>query len=143
MNQPSGAGIQIRRSMQRRLLRVLVVDDNESVRRSICQLLTSQADIEVICEAVDGDDALEKAREHVPDLVLLDITMPTTNGLEAARVLKREFPSMHILIVSQHDSRGFQWAALAAGASGYVVKSNAAQDLVPEVRRIQSLRISA
>jgi DNA-binding NarL/FixJ family response regulator len=141
MNQPSGAGIQIRRSMQRRLLRVLVVDDNESVRRSICQLLTSQADIEVICEAVD--DALEKAREHVPDLVLLDITMPTTNGLEAARVLKREFPSMHILIVSQHDSRGFQWAALAAGASGYVVKSNAAQDLVPEVRRIQSLRISA
>jgi DNA-binding NarL/FixJ family response regulator len=129
--------------MQRRLLRVLVVDDNESVRRSICQLLTSQADIEVICEAVDGDDALEKAREHVPDLVLLDITMPTTNGLEAARVLKREFPSMHILIVSQHDSRGFQWAALAAGASGYVVKSNAAQDLVPEVRRIQSLRISA
>jgi DNA-binding NarL/FixJ family response regulator len=143
MNQPSRAGIQIRRSMQGRLLRVLVVDDNESVLRSICQLLTSQSDIEVICEAVDGDDALEKAREHFPDLVLLDITMPTTNGLEVARILKREFPSMHILIVSQHDSRGFQWAALAAGASGYVVKSNAAQDLIPEVRRIQSLRISA
>lgn len=72
--------------MQGRPLRVLVVDDNEIVRRSICQLLTSQADIEVICEAVDGNDALEKAREHVPELVLLDITMPTMNGLEAARI---------------------------------------------------------
>jgi len=129
--------------MERRPLRVLVVDDNESVRRSICQLLHSQTDIEVICQAVDGADAIHQARQHHPELVLLDITMPTMNGLDAARILKREFPSMHVLIVSQHDSRGFQWAALAAGASGYVVKSNAAQDLLPEVRRIQNLRISA
>ncbi|MFL6304802.1 MAG: response regulator transcription factor [Candidatus Sulfotelmatobacter sp.] len=129
--------------MERRPLRVLVVDDNESVRRSICQILDSQTDIEVICQAVDGADALNQARQHHPDLVLLDITMPTMNGLDAARILKREFPAMHVVIVSQHDSRGFQWAALAAGASGYVVKSNAAQDLLPEVRRIQNLRMSA
>lgn len=129
--------------MERPPLRVLVVDDNESVRRSICQILHSQTDIAVICQAVDGADALNQARQHHPDLVLLDITMPTMNGLDAARILKREFPSMHVLIVSQHDSRGFQWAALAAGASGYVVKSNAAQDLLPEVRRIQGLRMSA
>lgn len=129
--------------MERRPLRVLVVDDNESVRRSICQILDSQTDIEVICQAVDGADALNQARQHHPDLVLLDITMPTMNGLDAARILKREFPAMHVVIVSQHDSRGFQWAALAAGASGYVVKSNAAQDLLPEVRRIQNLRLSA
>jgi len=129
--------------MERRPLRVLVVDDNESVRRSICQILHPQTDIEVICQAVDGVDAIQQARQHHPDLVLLDITMPTMNGLDAARILKREFPSMHVVIVSQHDSRGFQWAALAAGATGYVVKSNAAQDLLPEVRRIQNLRISA
>ena len=129
--------------MERRPLRVLVVDDNESVRRSICQILDSQTDIEVICQAVDGADALNQARQHHPDLVLLDITMPTMNGLDAARILKREFPAMHVVIVSQHDSRGFQWAALAAGASGYVVKSNAAQDLLPEVRHIQNLRMSA
>jgi DNA-binding NarL/FixJ family response regulator len=129
--------------MEQPPLRVLLVDDNESVRRSICQILQSQADIEVTCQAADGADALNQARQHHPDLVLLDITMPTMNGLDAARILKREFPSMHVLIVSQHDSRGFQWAALAAGASGYVVKSNAAQDLLPEVRRIQGLRMSA
>ena len=129
--------------MEQPPLRVLLVDDNESVRRSICQILQSQADIEVICQAADGADALNQARQHHPDLVLLDITMPTMNGLDAARILKREFPSMHVLIVSQHDSRGFQWAALAAGASGYIVKSNAAQDLLPEIRRIQGLRMSA
>jgi DNA-binding NarL/FixJ family response regulator len=129
--------------MNRGPLRVLVVDDNESIRRGICQVLQSQADIEVICEAVDGVDAVAKAREHLPDVVLLDITMPNMNGLEVAQVLKQEIPSIQIIIVSQHDSRGFKWAALAAGVSGYVVKSNAARDLIPELRRIQATRLSA
>lgn len=115
---------------------MLVVDDNESVRRSICQLLLTEGDIEVVCEAVDGDDAVSKAREHLPDVVLLDLTMPSMSGLEAAHIFKQEFPSMHVLVVSQHDSRGFQWAALAAGVSGYVVKSNVARDLIPELRRV-------
>ena len=116
---------------------MLVVDDNESVRRTICQLLQTQVDIEIACEAVNGADAVAKAREHLPDVVLLDVTMPTMNGLEATHILKQEFPLMPIVILSQHDSRGFQWAALAAGVSGYVVKSNAARDLIPELRKIQ------
>lgn len=124
-------------------LRVLVVDDNESVRRSICQILRSQADIEVVCEAVDGNDAVQKVSEHQPDVVLLDITMPTMNGLEAAEVLRQKFPSVQVLIVSQHDARGFQWGALAAGVSGYVIKSNVGKDLIPELRKIQALRTSA
>jgi len=76
-------------------------------------------------------------------VVLLDVTMPIMNGLEATSVLRQEFPLMHIVIVSQHDSRGFQWAALAAGVSGYVVKSNAARELIPELRRIQRTQLSA
>lgn len=126
--------------MRGRTLRVLVVDDNESVRRSICQILRTQADFEVVCEAVDGADALAKVREHRPDVMLLDITMPTMNGLEAAEIMKQEFPSVEVVVVSQHESRGFQWAALAAGVSGYVVKSNVGRDLIPELRRIQYLR---
>jgi len=129
--------------MAGRTLRVLVVDDNESVRRSISQILRSQADIEVVCEAVDGADALRKIREHEPDVVLLDITMPNMNGLEVAETVKTEFSSVQVLIVSQHDSRGFQWAALAAGVSGYVNKSDVGRDLIPELRRIQGLRSSA
>lgn len=116
---------------------MLVVDDSELVRRSICSLLKSQADIEIICEAADGFDAVRKAREHRPDLVLMDITMPSMNGLEATRLIKRESPSTQILMVSQFDDAGFLREALAAGASGYVVKSVAHRELIPAVRRIQ------
>ena len=129
--------------MSERALRVLVVDDSESVRRSICQILRYQTDIEVVCEAVDGSDALKQISEHHPDVVLLDITMPSMNGLEVAEIIKREFPSVQVLIVSQHDSRGFQWAALAAGVSGYVIKSNVGTDLIPQLQRIHDLRRSA
>jgi DNA-binding NarL/FixJ family response regulator len=119
-------------------LRVLVVDDSEVVRRGICQILQSQADIEVICEAADGADAVRKAREHRPDIVLLDITMPVMNGFEAARRIKHELPSTLILMVSQFDSAPFQREAITAGASGYVVKSNAASELIPALRKLHS-----
>ena len=86
--------------MAARTLRVLVVDDNKTVRRSICQILRFQAEIEVVCEAVDGADAINKIREHQPDVVLLDITMPTINGPEVGEIIKTEFPSVQVLIVS-------------------------------------------
>ena len=124
-------------------VRVLVADDNDSVRRSICQILRSQSDIEIVSEAVNGAEAVHKIREHHPDVVLLDITMPVMNGLEVAEIIKQEFPLVQTLIVTQHDTRGFQWAALAAGVGGYVIKSNVGTDLIPELRRLQSLRTSA
>ena len=117
--------------MQALILRVLVVDDSEVVRRGIGQILESESDIEIICEAADGADAVRKAREHRPDVVLLDITMPVMNGFEAARRIKQELPSTRILMVSQFDSAPFQREAMAAGASGYVVKSSAASELIP------------
>ena len=79
--------------MQALILRVVVVDDSEVVRRGICHILLSQADIEVVCEASDGADAVRKVLEHRPDIVLLDITMPVMNGFEAARRIKHELPS--------------------------------------------------
>lgn len=121
--------------MQDLILRVLVVDDSEIVRRGICQILQSQANIEVVCEAADGADAVRKVREHRPHLVLLDITMPVMNGFEAARRIKHEFPSTLILVVSQFDSAPFAREAIAAGAMGYVEKSNASTELIPMLRK--------
>ena len=117
--------------MQALILRVLVVDDSEIVRRGICQILQSQVDIEVVCEAADGADAVRKVREHRPHVVLMDITMPVMNGFEAARRIKHEFPSTLILVVSQFDSAPFAREAIAAGASTYIVKSNASAELIP------------
>lgn len=100
--------------MQAPILRMLVVDDSEVVRRGICQVLQSESDIEIICEAADGADAIRKAREHRPDVVLLDITMPVMTGFEAARRIKQELPSTLILIVSQFDSAHFAREAVAS-----------------------------
>ena len=120
---------------------MLVVDDSDIIRRGICQILQSQADIEIVCEASDGADAIRKVREHRPHVVLLDITMPVMNGFEAARHIKREFPSTLILVVSQGDSAPFAREAIAAGASGYVAKSNASTELIPMLRKTVSEHI--
>ena len=127
--------------MQAPIIRVLVVDDSEIVRRGICQILQLEADIEVVCEAADGADALRKVREHRPHIVLLDLTMPVMNGFEAARRIKREFPLTLILVVSLSESAQFTREAIAAGASGYVMKSNASTELIPMLRKTMSQHV--
>jgi DNA-binding NarL/FixJ family response regulator len=118
-------------------LRVLVVDDNEGVRRALREILTSESDIQVVAEASNGSDAIRLARQHQPDLALIDIGMPVMNGFEVIRLMKRELPLTQILVVSQFDSPAFLREATSLGANGYVRKYDAGRDLVREVRRIQ------
>lgn len=113
----------------------MVVDDDEMVRRSTCRLLKSYPDIEVVCEGADGAEAVTKARGYRPDVILMDITMPIMNGLDATRIIKREIPSIQIVVVSGKDTPR---EALSAGASGYVMKTELAEHLVTELRKVQS-----
>jgi CheY-like chemotaxis protein len=121
-------------------LRVLVVDDSEAVRRAIRQLLRSQPDIDVVCEASDGPDAIHKTWEHRPDVVLMDLAMPGMNGLDVTRRIKDELPSTKILALSQMSPDIFARFTIAAGAIDYIFKNNAAKELIPALRKIQSRR---
>src|SRR4029077_14948022 len=96
--------------------RILIVDDHEIFRRGLRSLLESHADWEVCGEASDGQDAVEKARHLQPDVVVLDITMPRLNGLDAARLIRKDTPAAKVVILSQHQPALMRDVALTAGA---------------------------
>ena len=106
-------------------LRVLVVDDYEPFRRFVCSTLGTVPELQVVGEASDGLEAVHKAEELQPDLIVLDIGLPTLNGIEAARRIRKLSPESKILFMSQESSDDVVQEALSAGASGYVVKTNA------------------
>ncbi|HVM91674.1 MAG TPA: response regulator transcription factor [Terriglobales bacterium] len=120
------------------VLRILVVDDSDVVRRAICKILQAHADIEIVCEASNGRDAIRLAKEHEPDLVLMDISMPIVSGFEATRLIKHALPRIKVIFLTQHRSRSFMKEALAAGAHGFATKDNATRELIAEVRRVQT-----
>ena len=122
-------------------IRILLVDDHPIVRQGLKTLLEGHSGWEVIGEAADGAEAVEKAKNLSPDVMILDVTMPRMNGLEACRVLRQQCPGLEILFVTQHDSPQMMREALEAGARGYVVKSNAARDLLAAVDAVSQHRV--
>jgi DNA-binding NarL/FixJ family response regulator len=114
-------------------IRILVVDNFGPLRRFICSTLQKQPKYQVIGEVSDGADAVQKAQELQPDLILLDIGLPTLNGFEVARRIRELAPRSKILFVSEDRSADIAESALGTGASGYVIKSNAARELLPAV----------
>jgi DNA-binding NarL/FixJ family response regulator len=116
--------------------RTLIVDDDGSFRRRVKGLLASERDIEVIGEAGDGQEAILKARELEPDLVLMDVRMPGMNGVNATRQLKNEMPELKVLILTIFDLQEYREAAIASGASGYVIKKSLIEELMPAIRGV-------
>jgi PAS domain S-box-containing protein len=122
-------------------LRVLIVDDHEVVRRGVRSLLASNDRFEICGEAFDGRDAIEKARQLRPDVIILDISMPNLNGLEATREIRRFLPEVPILIMSQHDVPEMMKQALHAGATAYIVKSAITTELLAALERVREKEI--
>ena len=121
-------------------LRILVADDHEIVRRGLCAILGFHAEWEVCGEAADGREAVEKTKQLRPDIVILDIGMPSLNGLDATRQILRNDPQQRVLILTVTDAEQVIEEVLRAGARGFVLKADAAKDLTMAVEALQQDR---
>jgi len=113
--------------------RVLLVEDYEPFRRLVREKLQTRPELEVVGEATDGEQAVQKAEELQPDLIVLDIGLPKLNGIEAAHRISKLLPSTTILFLSQNDDADIVEAALSNGAKGYVLKLDTEHELLPAV----------
>ncbi|CAN0409384.1 unnamed protein product, partial [Phaeothamnion confervicola] len=119
-------------------IRVLVADDHAVVRRGLRQILEAESDIEVVAEATNGTETVAFVRERAIDIALLDITMPGRSGLEVLRELRGIRPEMRVLVLSMHPEERYAVRVLKEGASGYLTKESAPEELVIAVRKVAS-----
>ena len=117
-------------------IRVLLVDDHAILREGIKALLEKQDNIEVVAEAADGREAIPKAAQFCPDVVVLDISMPTMDGLESTRQMKKDNPDIKVLVLTMHDNEEYFFQLLRAGASGYVTKKSVSRELVSAIEAV-------
>lgn len=119
---------------------VLIADDHEIVREGVVKLLNTQDDIEIVAQAIDGIDAVEKVKRYKPDVLVLDISMPRMNGMDAIRVIHEEAPETQIIILSMHDKESYAKQVLHAGAQAYVLKGGQSSELLAAIRAARSGR---
>lgn len=122
------------------LLRVLIADDHTLVRESLVSLLQSGGDVQVVAQAADGAETLEKAIATRPDVVVTDLSMPGLGGIEVVRRLHEALPATRVLVLTMHQEDEYVLQAVRAGASGYLVKDSAAAELLAAVRSLQAGR---
>lgn len=115
------------------MLRILIVDDHEVVRLGLRTLLSSHRDFSVIDEAASAEEALEKVRLHHPDVVVLDIRLPGTDGIKACEMIKQGYPTVHVIMLTSYAEDEMLFDAISAGADGYVLKQVGSDDLVKAI----------
>ena len=122
--------------MTMKTIKVLLVDDHTILRDGIKSLLETEDHIKVVGEAVNGEEALQKVEKLSPDVVLMDISMPKMNGIQATSQISEEYPDIKILILTMHDEEGYVQPIFQAGAAGYVVKRTATRELVSAIEGV-------
>ena len=120
------------------VIKVLLAEDHTIVRKGLCALLEKEVDINIVAEAENGREAIEKAQETKPDVVVMDIGMPILNGIEALRQLRKCCPEIKIIILTVHKNEEYILQALKFGASGYLVKKAAPSDLVAAIHEVHN-----
>ncbi|MFC1967651.1 response regulator [Chloroflexota bacterium] len=117
-------------------IKILIADDHAVVREGTRRILGQESDIEVVAEAVDGEEAVRLAGSSRPDVVIMDIAMPGIDGIEATKQIKALYPSMVVLVLTAYDDDQFVFGLIEAGAAGYLLKSVRGRELVDAVRRV-------
>ncbi len=123
-------------AMRKQRIRVMIADDHAILRAGLRMLVSAEPDMEVISEASDGETAIQTARESKPDVVLLDLTMPRVGGIKALHAIMRDCPEVRVLILTMHDDSAYLRSALAAGASGYLLKRAVDAELIAAIRAV-------
>jgi DNA-binding NarL/FixJ family response regulator len=119
-------------------IRILIAEDHAMVREGLKLLISSQSHLQVIGEAENGQVAVERARELMPDIVLMDVSMPEMNGLKATEKLRQECPHIKVLALTRHKDQGYVQEVMRAGAAGYVLKQNTAAELIHAIDAVAS-----
>jgi DNA-binding NarL/FixJ family response regulator len=119
-------------------IRVIIADDHALFRRGLQMVLESEDDIEVLAEAGDGDEAVQLATEHMPDLILMDVRMPSHGGIEATREIKDNVPHTKILMLTISDEEEDLYDAIKAGASGYLLKEISIEEVAEAIRKVHA-----
>jgi DNA-binding NarL/FixJ family response regulator len=119
-------------------IRILCVDDHPVVRDGIAAILGTQPDMRVVDEADNGSTAVAKYREHVPDVVVMDLRMPTLGGVEATRQIRREYPGANVIVLTTYEGDEDIHRALEAGAQGYLLKDSVRKELVQTIRDVHT-----
>lgn len=118
--------------------RLLIADDHSVVRDGIRTVLKSSPEFKIVAEAEDGEEAVELARQHKPDVVIMDISMPKLNGVEATAILKKQNPDIKVVILTVHEEEEYVYQILRAGASGYILKSAGKKEIFEAIKSAMS-----
>lgn len=117
-------------------IKVLIVDDHRVVREGLSAILKSKENIQVLGEAQDGQEAVEKARSLLPDVILMDVSMPKMTGVEATRIIKREFPHIGIIALTMYEEQQYIFDLVRAGATGYLLKDSDSDQIVKAIQSV-------
>lgn len=117
-------------------IRILLADDHALIRSGIATLLQGNADFSIIGEAKDGEEAVQKAKELNPDVVVIDLSMPKLSGVEATKIIKKKFPNIRVLVLTMHENEEYVYQILKSGAGGYVLKSAGKEELSSAIRAV-------
>ena len=119
-------------------IRILLAEDHKVVREGTRRLLESQPDFEIVGEASDGVEAVELAKKYRPEMVIMDVSMPRLNGIEATKQIKDMYPNMAILVLTGYDDDEYVFALLEAGAAGYLLKESSGEELIDAIRQVMT-----